>query len=171
MNENLTFNQNNINTFTYYILEDKELRDLVIKEDWKKLFNKIVSRGRGIYSAMEGFGFLYQYFLELDRINILKYKGKISSHQFTESDIKSIEIPDNIESIGYAGFLNCNNLQSVIIPVSVKYIRHYAFYHCNNLSDIYYQGTKAQWDSISKDKNWNNINNATIRCTDGDIKI
>jgi len=45
-----------------------------------------------------------------------------------------------------------------------------AFYECNNLVSITYNGTKAQWNAISKGSKWNqNTGNYTIHCTDCDI--
>ena len=45
-----------------------------------------------------------------------------------------------------------------------------AFNICTGLTSITYQGTKAQWNAISKESNWNsNTGIYTIHCTDGDL--
>ena len=51
-------------------------------------------------------------------------------------DIKKIVIPNNVMSIGYAAFRDCNKLTSVMIPNSVASIEHYAFWGCDKLSDV-----------------------------------
>ena len=51
-------------------------------------------------------------------------------------DIKKIVIPNNVMSIGYAAFRDCNKLTSVMIPNSVASIEHYAFWGCDKLSSV-----------------------------------
>ena len=46
----------------------------------------------------------------------------------------------------------------------------YAFEDCSSLKSINYNGTKAQWNAISKGSNWNySTGNYIIYCTDGNI--
>jgi len=40
---------------------------------------------------------------------------------------------------------------------------------CYNLTDIYFNGTKEQWNGLWYENNTGNLYNATIHCTDGDI--
>jgi len=62
-------------------------------------------------------------------------------------------------------------LTSVTIPDSVTNIGSFAFWDCISLTDIYYEGTKAQWTAIRKNENWNfNTGAYTVHCTDGDIE-
>ena len=56
-----------------------------------------------------------------------------------------------------------------------------AFFHCQDLEDIYYEGTKEQWNLIPKDAGWNGhiphiingddtrVLHFTVHCTDGDL--
>ncbi len=84
--------------------------------------------------------------------------------------LTSIEIPDSVTSIGNYAFWDCSRLTSVTIGDSVTSIGEWAFSYCYNLTSIKYQGTKAQWKSISKGDIWNyNTGNYTIYCTDGEI--
>lgn len=88
-----------------------------------------------------------------------------------DDDVKSVEIPDSVTSIGNAAFGGCKNLTSVTIPDSVTSIGDYAFNYCTSLTSINYTGTKAQWNAIGKGWSWNyNTGNYTITCTDRDIK-
>jgi len=58
----------------------------------------------------------------------------------------------------------------VTIPDSVTSISSSAFQNCTGLTDIYFSGTKEQWNSIGKAWDWNYYTGYyVIHCTDGDI--
>ena len=88
------------------------------------------------------------------------------------SSLTNVTIPENVESIGERAFYNCSSLTSVTIPEGVTSIEQNTFYRCSsltsvtipasvtsigdgafcpcfNLKDVYYGGTKADWDKIS----------------------
>jgi len=74
----------------------------------------------------------------------------------------SVTIPDSVTTIRDAAFYGCTSLTSVTIPDSVTTISNAAFYGCTNLKDVYYTGTKEQWNAITIG-GWNNpLINATI---------
>ncbi len=86
------------------------------------------------------------------------------------SSLISINIPDGVTNIGQYAFFGCNILTTIIIPDSVTNIGQYAFSGCNILTTINFHGTKAQWNAITKDGNWDfSTGNYTIACTDGTI--
>ena len=64
------------------------------------------------------------------------------------SSLESITLPDGVTLIEEGTFKNCDNLKSIKIPNGVKKIGEDAFYRCSSLTDIYYAGTKAEWDAI-----------------------
>ena len=88
------------------------------------------------------------------------------------SSLTSIEIPDSVTSIGSSAFNGCISLRNISIPNSVAEISSKAFESCaltnltisenvtginkaafsgcDSLTDIYYEGTKEQWESIFK---------------------
>lgn len=63
--------------------------------------------------------------------------------------LPGVEIPQGAESIGTFAFSSCSGFTTVIIPDSVTTIGIAAFASCS-LKDIYFTGTEAQWNSISK---------------------
>ena len=64
-------------------------------------------------------------------------------------------IPDGVSIIGESAFRGCLTLTSVTIPSSVGVIKENAFLKCNNLRNLYYNGTKTQWDAVEKGNHWN----------------
>lgn len=53
-------------------------------------------------------------------------------------------------------------MASIYIPESVTSINKEAFFECTSLSDVYYSGTKNQWNAISIDSGNDPLLNATI---------
>ncbi len=64
------------------------------------------------------------------------------------SNIISVYIPDTVSSIGHWAFEFCSNLKSVTLSSKVKTIYKSAFEGCKSLTDVYYSGTKEEWNSI-----------------------
>lgn len=59
------------------------------------------------------------------------------------------------------------SIQEVVIPTSVTYI--YGFRSLFHMTDIYYRGTKAEWDAIEKREEWDDQTDYILHCTDGDF--
>ena len=64
------------------------------------------------------------------------------------SSLTSVVIPEGVEEIGYAAFARCSSLTSVNIPTSVTFIALEAFDNCSSIKDVYYAGSKAQWNNV-----------------------
>jgi len=63
---------------------------------------------------------------------------------------------------------------SITIPKSVTSLGYACFSGCTPLTDIYYEGTVAEWTAISKGHGWNNAlgnGNCVVHCTDGDWNV
>lgn len=87
------------------------------------------------------------------------------------TSLENIFIGKNIKSIHTATFAFCINLKNITIPKSVTSISFFSFKDCKNLQDIFYDGTRQQWQEIKKDKNWDyGTPDYTVHCTDGDFK-
>lgn len=65
------------------------------------------------------------------------------------SSLTSITIPNGITSIKERTFSSCISLTSIEIPDSVTSIEDCAFRKCSSLKDVYYTGTKKEWNNIS----------------------
>ncbi|MBD5408293.1 MAG: leucine-rich repeat protein [Treponema sp.] len=82
--------------------------------------------------------------------------------------LKEVKIPASVTSIGDSAFENCTKLAVVTIPASVTSIGSNPFKGCENLSEIQFEGTKEQWNTIEgSDK----TGIPGIRCSDGNIGV
>ena len=71
------------------------------------------------------------------------------------SSLYSVTIPEGVTSIGDEAFYGCSNLFSPTIPGTVTSIGTGAFSSCPALVRVKYNGTKEQWNAISKGSEWN----------------
>lgn len=62
--------------------------------------------------------------------------------------IKSVEISSGVTGIGEGAFKGCSGLTSIALPEGVTSIGDYAFYGCSGLKDIYYMGSRQEWDAL-----------------------
>ena len=65
--------------------------------------------------------------------------------------LESVTLSDGVTGIGDFAFYDCGSLESVSIPASVTEIGYAAFYN-TALKDVYFGGTKAQWEAIQMDE-------------------
>ncbi len=63
--------------------------------------------------------------------------------------LADVKIPDGITTIKEGTFDGCARLLSITIPKSVTTIEAYAFHDCHLLMNVYYLGTKEEWEAIS----------------------
>ena len=64
------------------------------------------------------------------------------------TSLESIVMPDSMEFIGMTVFRDCTNLKSITIGKGMWDIRALAFMNCTSLTDVYFRGTKAQWNNL-----------------------
>ena len=107
----------------------------------------------------------------LKTINIPNSVKRISTQAFYAcTGLTSIDIPDSVTTLGFMAFENCSGLETatigsgvtkldstfykcsslkaVTISDSVTEIVSYTF-HATNLEDVYFKGSKEQWDAIT----------------------
>lgn len=80
-----------------------------------------------------------------------------------------VVIPSGVAAIQESTFKDSQNLSRISIPASVTIISNKAFSGCLGLSDVYYSGTKSQWEDVIIGSGNDYLQNAIIHCTDGDI--
>ena len=99
----------------------------------------------------------------LQSVNIPEGVTIISEALFRDcTSLQSVNIPEGVTSIGYDAFCNCEALTSINIPSTVTTISESAFYGCTSLTDVYYNGTEGQWNSININATYNDaLINAT----------
>ena len=65
-----------------------------------------------------------------------------------KDSITDIILPPTISSIEVGAFSNLVNLERIAIPKKVKIIKEKTFENCKNLSDIYFEGSKDDWEKL-----------------------
>ena len=85
------------------------------------------------------------------------------------SKISNVTICSGVTDLGNYALENCINLNNIAIPISVSTIGEGVFSGCTNLATIRYEGTKTQWDAVTKGKNWK-PETISIHCVDGDVQ-
>ncbi len=64
------------------------------------------------------------------------------------TSLEAICFPNSIESIGASAFSGCTGLTKISLPSNIKSIGESAFSGCTNLHDVYYYGSKEQWEKV-----------------------
>lgn len=86
-----------------------------------------------------------------------EYEGKIiatvADYGFQNcTNITKVTIPNTVTTLGIGSFSGCVNLKDIIVPVSVTKIMDFAldsYFNNGDFVDIYYKGSKEQWDRIA----------------------
>lgn len=60
--------------------------------------------------------------------------------------VEELVIPSGVKSITSYAFCGCSSITSVTIPASVTSIEVYAFDCCEKLEEVYYDGSKTEWN-------------------------
>lgn len=106
--------------------------------------------------------YAFPYCSKLTSVTLGNSVTSIGNGAFRACSLTSVTIPDSVTSIGDRAFSCCYNLTSVTIPSSVTEIDTYAFFLCSSLANVYYSGTKAQWDAITIGSGNDPLTSATI---------
>lgn len=145
----------------------EENADLIEKGDFEQFYKKLETERISL-------GQFTEVFLSAG-IDPAEYMREIPSYYLsyylTGTKIASYTIPQNITSIDWSAFIDCNEFTNVTIPDSVTSIGDYAFGYCEGLTRINFKGTISQWNKIKLDPMWktDSLQLKEIKCTDGTI--
>ena len=70
-------------------------------------------------------------------------------------NIETFEAKSGLVTIGTEAFVFSPKLSKVSLPSTLTTISVHAFAYSPNLKDLYFEGTKAQWNNVSKGEGWN----------------
>ena len=80
--------------------------------------------------------------LAVDEIKVRDGVLKICPQAFENCGVKSVVLPDSLDSIGWGAFCGCTNLSTITIPANVRVIRQGAFDGCRNLNLVMFLGNE-----------------------------
>ncbi len=86
----------------------------------------------------------------------------IGNSAFIRCNMTTMTIKDGITEIGEMAFFDCSGLVSMALPKSITEIGEAAFCSCLRLSDVYYAGTKEEWEAITIGEDNTELKSATI---------
>ena len=133
---------------------------------WNLELTKIPESVKNIESSA------FHYCRKVTSLKIPKEVTEIKSWTFARTGLTTIELHESITKLGYRAFFDCSSLSSLKIPSSVTYIDELVFEGCSKLTTINYNSTQANWNNITKARDWNQGSNiTTIVCTDGTITL
>ena len=145
------------------------LVSLTIPDSVTSLDNNMFYRCDNMTSVVVGNGVtsigvnMFLYCAKLTTVTLGASVEVIDQYAFSSCpNLTSITIPDRVTNINRGAFHSCKKMSYVILPTSVTTIEDSAFYNCAGLTDVYYKGTKAQWNAISIAGNNSRLTNATI---------
>ena len=86
------------------------------------------------------------------------------------TSLEKVTIPNGVKFISVSCFNGCTALRSITIPSTVSEFHENAFSKCSSLTDIYFNGTKVQFNNITKASTWiADTPLQTVHCSDGDL--
>lgn len=135
---------------------------LIGYDAFRKCYNlQIVTMGNGL----TGIGDCA--FSECDALTSIIIPGGVTGIQlqtfYSCDSLKKVTLCEGVSVIGIEAFQWCDSLNTVTIPDSIESISRNAF-EGESLQDVYYGGTKTQWNQILvADGNNDLLNTATIR--------
>lgn len=78
------------------------------------------------------------------------------THYYLPPSLKTI-IVTNEKFIPTRSFFNCSTVETIALDKRIIEIGDYAFDNCSNLKQIYFEGSKSEWNKIRISSNGNNI--------------
>lgn len=158
------------------------IKSLTIPETVTQVENFAFSNCKGLVSitipdsVTEFTGYTFQYCSALTSITLPKDLKVIPSSMFAEcTALTDVVMPENLEKINELAFWLCRSIKVLELPASLTYLEH-SFLRCESLHEILFDGTKEEWNKVTKDGYWNYDYNASdqlvvrpmrVYCSDG----
>ena len=97
------------------------------------------------------------------QVSLPKSLSSLGDSAFEQSGITDVVIPEGVTIIEDRTFAQ-SSLRNITIPVTIVEIGENAFRYCDSLDNIYYQGSKKQWEALNPEVFLDNIwySNPTI---------
>ena len=109
----------------------------------------------------------FEYCPKLSSVNIPQGVTHIGDYAFDGCEtLTELSLPEALKEICSYAFRGCSGITSVNLGVNVQKIEDNAF--PSSITDIYYNGTRAQWKKIEIDKDNEPISEAFIHYTDAE---
>lgn len=86
----------------------------------------------------------------------------IGRSAFYSSAVKNLTIPETVTKIDENAFSLCFYLETLTMPKSITSIGYGAFGDCLNLTDVYFNGTEEEWNTITVGEYNDALLNTTI---------
>ena len=82
------------------------------------------------------------------------------------SGLLNVKLSQSLSKLYSAAFEGCTSLQSITLPASLTYMESDIFDNCTSLQTVYYEGSQAQFDQISKwsESGWLGNSTAALVC-------
>ena len=124
------------------LFNEPHFRELIENNDWKTLIEE------GYFNNILQLNDLASFIIyELNYPLLEQFDGIPECCFWCDQNIGSdFVIPDTIEYIQSFSFERCLNLTTITIPSSVVDIEDFAFHDCINLTDVYYEGTREEFE-------------------------
>lgn len=149
-------------TDVYYTGTESRWTSVMIEDNNEPLLNATIHYGQ--FTGSCGDQVIWQLSKDKKTLQISgigdMWKLGISPWSEYSADIECVILHDGVTSIGQFAFGWFPNLKEVTIPDSVTLIGDYAFYNCSKLANVYYSGTRAQWNAITIEKHNTYLTNA-----------
>ena len=93
--------------------------------------------------------------------------AQIQSYAFANSQyLEGVVIPESVWYVGNGAFMDCRDLTLVVLPKSLTFIDGHTFrkneYMHKKLENVYYAGTKEEWESVEISSENESLQTATI---------
>ena len=86
---------------------------------------------------------------EIKSLVIPKGITRVKPYTFTYcKSLTSVTVPEGVTAIGTRAYGGCSNVTKVTLPKSLKSIDENAFEYCSGIKDVYYNGSRSDWNKI-----------------------